>query len=366
MTNLDMLSAVEPAAEMGALERNLLEAGNELSRVLRWCRRVGVEQEAYAELVEWAGHLRISRGLSPNTAGKYVESLGQFLLWLKDRDIEDEAVTPGLIETWQQHLYLQHRQGVKTRGRKLVALRRFYAWRELFGKGPNPARSVQGPRKQERLPRKYTPAQLRRLFDACDRTTVTGRRDYAALLFILSTGARRMEVVGLEMHRLRLRPRTGVVRFMGKGAKERIVTFEGPGVNALREWLEDRDQLEIVDHEAVFVSLRKPWTGRGLTKSGVDNLFRRVVRTSGLELEPGMALHTLRSTYATALYDEGYDIEQIRILLGHDSIETTRQYIAISSRQLKARLSGKFLAEVTGEHTHELPLWARNQLERRR
>lgn len=370
-TSGDGLRAVEATAcalggtPFAAAERMLLEAGGELSRAMgRAQRRVGLEW--YAEIVDWVMHLVVSRGLSHATGANYADAVAEFCGWLAEAGSSPDQVTRRDVEMWQQQLFVKLRQRAQTRRLKLTAVRRWYDWREGQGKGASPARGVQGPKKERRLPRKYSKPQLKAILGSCDRSTLIGRRDYAILLFVLATGARRMEVAGLTLHQLSLKDRVGVVRFMGKGAKERMVSFSKVVVDALGAWFADRDGMPLADHDAVFIGTAGRNVGRALDRNGLDNALRRAFVRGGLKVEPGMALHTLRSTYATALYDGGTDIERIRILMGHEDIETTRMYLAITDRQLRTRLPADFLADVTGEgKKNELPKHAQLELLRR-
>jgi len=66
-----------------------------------------------------------------------------------------------------------------------------------------------------------------------------------------------------------------------------------------------------------------------------------------LKYEVGKALHALRATYATAMYDQSGDIRTVQVLLGHNDINTTEQYIAVSQRQLRSRLSANYFDDIT-------------------
>ncbi|MEU6718000.1 site-specific integrase [Nonomuraea sp. NPDC046802] len=50
----------------------------------------------------------------------------------------------------------------------------------------------------------------------------------------------------------------------------------------------------------------------------------------------GTRPHELRHTYATRLREDGADLEQIRALLGHDSLDTTRRYFMVSQEEVAA------------------------------
>ena len=91
-----------------------------------------------------------------------------------------------------------------------------------------------------------------------------------------------------------------------------------------------------------------------LTLSGVERRVRQAARTAGLRQ---WGVHRFRVTFATLLYDDGAGIEEIRNLLGHESIETTRRYIDVSERARKTRLSASAQHVALGTRNTSGPRW---------
>lgn len=353
-----------PSERLSHTETSFIAAGDELARVLMRIRRRAITPEQYEELIEWITHERIAKGLSPNTTGNYLDAGAAFTEWVNSQQVCIDRLSGKHIENWQKELYLQHRESAQTRHVKIVALRQYYSWRELTGRGKNIAQHVPSPKRTKRVPRKFSKTELRAMFNTIDRSTPIGRRDYAVLCFFLATGARRDEAASLELHQLQLRQRVGAVRFFGKGAKERGVAFEGQAIVALQAWLADRDGLPLVDELAIFVSMSGPSKGQRLRREGLAGVVRRAIKRAKLRVEPGKCLHVLRATFATALYDQGMDLETIRSRLGHEDINTTRQYLAITDRMMSARLSHTYLDDVTGETDANTPLWVQEKRRR--
>ncbi len=110
------------------------------------------------------------------------------------------------------------------------------------------------------------------------------------------------------------------LRVIGKGNKERLAPLT-------RGLLED---------------LRLIWTGhrcpawlfpnkKGMEHIGVDNvqrLFRTIRRQLGLceSLTP----HSLRHGFAMRLFEQDMPAETIAILMGHDNVKTTKQYLHLT------------------------------------
>jgi site-specific recombinase XerD len=211
---------------------------------------------------------------------------------------------------------------------------------------------------KERPPRKYTVDQLRSLFRAIDQgPAVRQKRDRAAVLMLLSTGLRREELARLSLHDLELGPRRGVVRVDGKGAKQRDVPFEGPVVDLIREWLAEREGFGFdFDRDALWISLSGRTRGERMSLRSHDQLLAFHAKAAKLR---DWGLHRFRVTFATQLYDDGADIETIRTLMGHESIETTRRYLAVSEKARRTRLSANRQHTVLGSKPTGTPLWAR-------
>jgi site-specific recombinase XerD len=157
--------------------------------------------------------------------------------------------------------------------------------------------------------------------------------------------------------------RKGQVHVFGKGAKERTVPIVGPVVRELVKWLEVRSRIDQLHTDAVFVNLsRAGGLGAGLGVKGVENTVKRTARRAGLG---SWGVHRFRVTFATMLYDDGTDIERIRVLMGHESIETTRRYLAVSSRMNRHSLKAHRQHAALGTVPDDLPLWAQD-IERKR
>lgn len=346
---------------MSTLRARLLASGAQLAEALRRFDTLALPAEQIDLLWDFAAHVRIVRGLSQNTAALYAHHFAGFLVWLKARGCPLEQVDAVVGEEWQKSLYVDKHLASESRALRLTAARQFFEWREAMGGARNPLRAVRGPKRERRVPRRYSTDDIKAIFASCDRATPVGKRDFALLLTLYATGARREELATLDLDQVELRERVGRVRFRGKGAKERVVPFEGIAVDALKDWLLERDNLALSDRDALWVSMARGDVGRQLDTVGAEQVLARACERARLRGSRGM--HKMRAAFATDLYDAGIDIEHIRILMGHEKIETTRRYIVISDRALKTRMPASRLNELAGVKNNGTPRWFQRKLD---
>lgn len=160
---------------------------------------------------------------------------------------------------------------------------------------------------------------IERLRDGCEEI-----RDLAMIDFLLSTGIRVGELVGLDICDVNFENRECIV--YGKGDKERRAYFDARSKVHLQEYLKTR----VDDNPALFVSLKHPHTR--LSISGVETRVKVIsLRTNVNDLHP----HKFRRTMATKAIDKGMPIEQVQRLLGHQQIETTLQYAMVNQENIK-------------------------------
>lgn len=348
------LSALLSADE--AMHRdNVMAAGGKLRRAMELIERSDIGDAWVAECWRWATSMQIVQGHNPRTTvARYVDTLRRFATWLLPQNLDYRTLQSRQIEEWVKALNLQLRNALSWRKTQIAALKSFYDWRHRAGLGENCAAGVRSPKRGHRVARKYTAQQLQALFAAVKLgSEIVRDRDRVLLMFLLATGGRCEEVAQLRLDQVELGEKTGVVRFLGKGSKERSVGIEGPIVRELLAWVMVRDQIPGLG-DTVFWSTHPTHWGMPLSSSGVERMVCRYARAAGLG---SWGVHRFRVTYATWLYDDGVDIERIRILLGHETIETTRRYLAVSEKQASTRMTAARQYHAIGEDPPGTPRW---------
>jgi len=272
-------------------------------------------------------HLERERNASPHTIRAYGEDLAQFEAYLErelGRAPRPQDVDHLLVRGFLADL---HQRGLRksSSARKLAGLRSFFRYLCREGRLPaNPARGLQTPRLERRIPSVLDETQVASLLDL-PGAGVAASRGRAILELLYGTGMRCAEAVALDVHELDLRER--MVRVLGKGRKERVVLFGRRAQHALAAWLEEREALR-PRSDALFLNAR----GGRLSGRSVRALVAR--RVEQVALERRCSPHTLRHSFATHLLTRGADLRAIQELLGHTSLSTTQRYTHVDTRHL--------------------------------
>jgi integrase/recombinase XerD len=129
--------------------------------------------------------------------------------------------------------------------------------------------------------------------------------------------------VGLKRFEVNLD--AGVVRVMGKGAKERLVPLGEEAVTWIIRYIHERKDRS----DSLFITAR----GGPMTRQAFWHLIRRY----GARALPGKRLspHVLRHAFATHLINHGADLRVVQMLLGHADISTTQIYTHVARERLK-------------------------------
>ena len=165
--------------------------------------------------------------------------------------------------------------------------------------------------------------QAQILLNAPDTATIKGLRDRAILALLIGCALRRSEVAALALARIQqLDGRWCIVDLNGKHGRIRTVPIPTWVKVAVDAWT----SAGRVETGLVFRPINrggKVW-GERITEKVVWQLLRRYASDVGL---PGIAPHDLRRTCAKLCRSLGGELEQIQLLLGHASIQTTERYL---------------------------------------
>jgi integrase/recombinase XerD len=158
-----------------------------------------------------------------------------------------------------------------------------------------------------------------------DRRTLQGKRDYAILLTLLTTGLRKAEICSLKVQDLKTYRNQAVIDVIGKEKRFRRITLKPETLLAIKDYLKPTGNGTEPVHP-LFQTLGKhgPYEERDLTPKAVDCLIKSVSKKALIQkrIHP----HVIRHTFATTLLDNGNDLRTVQALMGHSHIRTTERY----------------------------------------
>jgi integrase len=158
------------------------------------------------------------------------------------------------------------------------------------------------------------------------------RRDRAILGLLMGCALRRAELVHLQVEDIQLRSgRWVIVDLIGKGNRVRVV----PVPSWVKELLDGWMEVSGIRTGSVF---RRVYKGGGIGSAALsENAVWWIVREYAGPLEMGnIAPHDLRRTCARLCRQSGGALEQIQLLLGHESIQTTMDYLGTRQNLVEA------------------------------
>ena len=165
--------------------------------------------------------------------------------------------------------------------------------------------------------------QAQTLLNTPDAATTKGLRDRAILAVLLGCGLRRSEVAALTMSHIQQRDgRWCIVDLRGKHGRVRTVPMPTWVKVAIDAWTSTTG----VSDGPVFRTVNRGGKAQAvaLSEKVVWQLLQGYAAAAGA---PGIAPHDLRRTCAKLCRSAGGELEQIQMLLGHASVQTTERYL---------------------------------------
>jgi tyrosine recombinase XerD len=274
--------------------------------------------------------LWLEDGLSRNTLDGYRRDIKQFALWLQQRHAKVlHAAGESDIQSYLAHRYRQKARATSA-ARLLSSLKRYY--RHALREGVialDPTLNIQSPKMPRALPKTLTEEHVERLIAAPNVAAALGLRDRAMLETLYATGLRVSELVTLQT--AQLSADMGLVRVLGKGAKERLVPLGEEALFWVRRYLGESRPALLRGRvaEDLFVTAR----GAAMTRQAFWQLIKRYAAQAGVMT--GVSPHTLRHAFATHLLNHGADLRVVQLLLGHADVATTQIYTHVARERLK-------------------------------
>lgn len=264
------------------------------------------------------------------TADAYGRDLREMAAYLgKDDEMTDAAsVTTTEVRSW---IASMARQGLSPRSlrRKTQAARAFFRWIQKNGEiSNNPAAEVQLAKIGRKLPEFVREQEMEDILDNPIQggDPALNIRNKLILNILYSCGIRRDELAKITDADIDFHSKE--IRVHGKRDKTRIIPVADELLDDIKQWQTVRDGLYSFPSPAPLIcSKRGKLTGRAIYEI-VHNLL---LSTGATHKSP----HSIRHTFATSLLNSGAEINSVKELLGHASLQSTQIYTHLTFSDMK-------------------------------
>ena len=288
------------------------------------------------EIERFLDYMAVERGVSPNTISAYKNDLSQFEEFTKDRMEQRQTgnlwdqVDSSELSAYVLHL---HERGYSdtTRARKVASVRSLFCFMVEEGVIEiDPTENLSSPRLGRSLPETLTTEEVETLLYTSEGEEPEAARNMAMLELLYASGMRVSEMVSLNLEDIDMK--SGSVRCIGKGSKERMIPIHQQAIEAIRAYLDTARPLftSSKTNQAVFVSKR----GNRLTRQGLWLILKGLAVKAGIRKK--ITPHTLRHSFATHLLQGGAPLRNVQELLGHVSITTTQVYTHLTNEHVRS------------------------------
>jgi site-specific recombinase XerD len=319
-----------------SIKRGDVSTGQQLLEFLRGLRVIAalpqkIDRTVLGQLTQdYERFLTSQRGLAPATLSSYLPIVRRFLTErFGNKALRLEDLRP---QDLHRFVLRQVPRGSRNYAKLMVtALRSFLSF--LFQRGAiktDLRAGVPGVAnwRLSHLPKSLPPEQVERLLQCCDRSTLSGQRDYAILLLLARLGLRGGEVLAMTLDDPDWERGEIVVR--GKGQRlERLPLPKDVGA-ALVHYL--RHVRPACSTRKLFIRLKAP--RHGLRFSAICCVIRRALKRAGLNPDFKGA-HLLRHSLATNMLRRGASLSEIGQLLRHAQPTTTQIYAKVDIEALR-------------------------------
>ncbi len=280
-------------------------------------------------LSEFTSYLTLQKRVSPLTVQSYQSDLNQFFKFLQSElnAVDLTTITHQHARGFIAHL-MDNKISPRSVNRKLSSLKSFFKF--LLKQGEilsNPISKVQGPKVAKKLPVFVDEKQTEYLFDNYVFTTdFVGIRNKLIIDIFYQTGIRRAELLSLKETNIDIY--NTQLKVLGKRNKERIIPFDISLKRNLENYISVKRTNNLVNPILLVSEKDTPLNTNTITKI-VNDVLSAV--TTSKKKSP----HILRHTFATHLLNNGADINAVKELLGHASLQATQIYTHNTIEKLK-------------------------------
>ena len=246
----------------------------------------------------------VMKSYSEHTIRNYKAELGNFFKYFENFDLK--KLDKEQIESYIFYLIEKYKISESKQNTVINAIKFYYE--KVLGL-PREFYDIQRPKRPKTLPNVLSQEEVLRLINSPKNI-----KHKAMLYTLYSCGLRVSELLNLRIKDIR--SDLGYVFIKGaKGKKDRHTVLSDYLLEILREYF--------LQHKPSYWLFEGQSGGKYSAKS-VQKIYRKAQQETGVN--PWSTPHTLRHSFATHLLENGENLRNIQIMLGHESSKTTEIY----------------------------------------
>lgn len=183
----------------------------------------------------------------------------------------------------------------------------------------------------EKLPSVYNSDEIKQVEDSIEQSSAVGKRDYAIFLLASRLGLRVSDIAALTWDNIdwdngkitlyQCKTKAPVELPLLKNVGEALVTYV-------------RDSRPKSHFKEVFLSAKAPY--RPMTRISLNGVVTRIMQSSGIETSGRrFGPHSMRHSLASNMLRQGTSLPTISSVLGHESTQTTMEYLRVDVTNLR-------------------------------
>ncbi|MDO9038083.1 MAG: site-specific integrase [Lutibacter sp.] len=255
-----------------------------------------------------------SKRYSPNTIKTYGDALKSFLVFYRERPIQE--ITNYDVIVYNNEYILKNNLSASYQNQIVNAIKLFF---KTILETKIEIEKIHRPKRAKILPNVLSKEEIKLILNAHSNI-----KHKTMLSLIYSCGLRRSELLNLKPSDIDSKRGIVIIR-QSKGKKDRIAPLSTKILAMLRDY---------------YTAYKpKTWLFEGQAENvkyderSLSNVLKQALAKT--KINKPVSLHWLRHSYATHLLESGTDLRYIQELLGHSSSKTTEIYTHVSTKSLQ-------------------------------
>lgn len=256
----------------------------------------------------------LSKRYSPSTIKTYSEALKSFLIFFREKPIEE--ITNEDVIVYNNEYILKNKLSSSYQNQIVNAIKLFF---QTIRDTKMIVDKIHRPKRSKVLPNVLSKEEIKLILNAHSNI-----KHKMMLSLIYSCGLRRSELINLKPQDIDSK-RNIVLLKNGKGKKDRITPLSPIILEMLRNYYNGyKPKTWLFEGQIV---------GEQYSEQSLQSVLKQALQKAGIT-KP-VTLHWLRHSYATHLLESGTDLRYIQELLGHSSSKTTEIYTHVSTKSIQ-------------------------------